>query len=332
MNWSKIMDEGKNKRITALKNAAEEKKKLCFESTNEAIKKLTSINKPLTIANVAREAGVSASYIYKYPELKKRIIFLKNQQSFKLNINKGASNNSRHTIIYHLKDEIKSLRKEVAEFKRTNQLLVGKIYDYQNIQGEIEELRTTNKKQSELIFELQSKLHKAKEDLEACSNSIVEANPKVISLGKEIENVNNKTSIDDEIRSRLSPLVTRISSTLIKTLESKSKQEIIDAISAVEEYIDTGKKVKSKSGLLRKALEENWMPNCTDRERETNKIIDSFSEWYELAKEQGIAKASQRTKDGKGVLVLEPTGDWTPLETIMEKGWTLEYLRKRKAR
>jgi hypothetical protein len=30
--------------------------------------------------------------------------------------------------------------------------------------------------------------------------------------------------------------------------------------------------------------------------------------------------------------VLEPTGDWTPLEKMIEKGWTLEYLQKRSDR
>jgi len=79
--------------------------------------------------------------------------------------------------------------------------------------------------------------------------------------------------------------------------------------------------------LLRKALEENWTPNLTDEEKQIASVNDTFSEWFKLAKDQGIVQASQGTK--KGILVLEPTGDWTPLETMIEKGWTLEYLQKR---
>ena len=322
------MTEGKNKRINALKNAAKEKRRRCAELTDKAIRKLISTNKPLSIAKVSREAGVSASYIYKYPELKERILSLRSKQTFKPTTNQKASENSKNIIIYNLKDEIKRLRQEMVEFKRTNQILVGKIYDYQNSQSEIERLKANNKKQSELILQLQLKLDKTQKELEACPNTIMEANPKVISLTEKIENTNKKIHVDDEIKNKLSPIVTRLTSSLIKTIESKnSKQEIINAISAVEEYLATSKKVKSKTGLLRKAIEENWMPNCTDEERKINQVTDDFSKWFKLAKEQGIVQASQGTKDG--ILVLEPTGEWTPLETIFKRGWTLEYLQKR---
>ena len=106
---------------------------------------------------------------------------------------------------------------------------------------------------------------------------------------------------------------------------------IVDnAISAVEEYLSTGKKVKSKAGLLRKALEESWIPNLTEEERAISKADDSFSEWFKLAKEQGIVKASQGTP--QGILVLEPSDEWTPMQTMIEKGWTLEYLQERSKR
>ena len=80
--------------------------------------------------------------------------------------------------------------------------------------------------------------------------------------------------------------------------------------------------------MFRKALEEGWTPNLTDEERQTKQIIDTFSEWFKLAKEQGLVQASQGTK--KGIIVLETTGEWTPLETMIEKGWTLEYLQQRR--
>ena len=54
-----------------------------------------------------------------------------------------------------------------------------------------------------------------------------------------------------------------MNATLKKIIESKSNNEINNALSAVEEYLATGTKVKSKAGLLRKALEENWIPNLT---------------------------------------------------------------------
>ena len=114
-----------------------------------------------------------------------------------------------------------------------------------------------------------------------------------------------------------------MNATLKKIIASKTQQQINNALGAVEEYLASGKKVKSKAGLLRKALEETWMPNLTYEERKV-----SQSEWFKLAKDQFcIVQASKVLP--KGILVLEPTGDWTPLETMIEKGWTLEYLQKK---
>jgi hypothetical protein len=58
-----------------------------------------------------------------------------------------------------------------------------------------------------------------------------------------------------------------------------------------------------------------------------SQVNDTFSEWFKLANEQGLVQASQRTQ--QGILVLETTGEWTPLETMTEKGSTLEYLQQR---
>lgn len=72
------------------------------------------------------------------------------------------------------------------------------------------------------------------------------------------------------------------------------------------------------------------MPNLTEEERIISQAKDTFSEWYKLAKEEGIVQASQGSN--KGILVLEPTGEWTPFEAMLEKGWTLEYLEERTRR
>ena len=114
---------------------------------------------------------------------------------------------------------------------------------------------------------------------------------------------------------------------LYEIIKTKSETEVNNAIDAVEEYIATGKKVKSKAGLFRKALEEHWIPNLTDEERKIATVNDDFSEWFKLAKEQGLVQASQGTKEG--IIVMEATGEWTPLSTMLEKGWTLEYLQQR---
>ena len=158
---------------------------------------------------------------------------------------------------------------------------------------------------------------------------LVESNPKVTPINQKLKPVTD-IQIDNDLKAKLSNLGIRLNSTLKKIITSSTQQKVDNAISAVEEYLATDKKVKSKAGLLRIAIEEVWKPNLTDEERQLAQITDTFSEWFKLAKDQGIVQASQGTP--KGILVLESTGNWTPLETMIEKGWTLQYLQQRNER
>lgn len=160
------MNSGKIRRIAALSNAALEKKRLATEATDKAIVNLTSLNQSITVANVARLAGVSTSYIYKYPELKERIDSLRNQQVPVRTSQKAASNNSQTTIIYTLREEIKRLNTMLGESKNANQLLIGKIYQQQETQNLIGYFKSENKKQAQQIQELQSEIDIIKQELQ----------------------------------------------------------------------------------------------------------------------------------------------------------------------
>ena len=154
--------------------------------------------------------------------------------------------------------------------------------------------------------------------------------PNLIVLEQKQQQPINTGSTLNAIQPRLKNVGVRLNKKLKEIIESLSIEEVQNAVSAVEEYLATGKKVKSKAGLLRKALEESWMPNLTEEERAISQTKDTFSDWYKLAKEEGIVQASQGTK--KGILVLEPTGEWTQFEAMLEKGWTLKYLEERTRR
>ena len=158
---------------------------------------------------------------------------------------------------------------------------------------------------------------------------MIESNPKVtpINHNPKPKQSTVNTQISDELKAKLSNLGVRLNITLKKIMISSTQQEINNAISAVEEYLASNKKVKSKAGLLRTALEEKWKPNLTDEEKQLIQVTDTFSNWFKLAREQGLVQASQGTPDG--ILVMESTGEWTLLTTMIEKGWTLEYLQKR---
>jgi Family of unknown function (DUF6262) len=86
-------EDGKDIRIAALKTAAVAKQLRAAEGLEKAIDKLIKTNEPMSFANVAREAGVSISYLYKYPAVKARVLELRNQQQvgvFCINPPKGG--------------------------------------------------------------------------------------------------------------------------------------------------------------------------------------------------------------------------------------------------
>jgi hypothetical protein len=103
-------EDGKDIRIAALKTAAIAKQQRAAEGLDKAINKLMKSNEPMSFANVAREASVSISYLYKYPEVKARVLELRQQQQQvgKPNKTQTASDASKAVIINELRERIKT--------------------------------------------------------------------------------------------------------------------------------------------------------------------------------------------------------------------------------
>ena len=307
---------------------AEAKKKDALERTEKAIAELVKSGANITFKSVAEKAGVSVPYLYKYDELKARIQHLRGQQkkearkrSRKPQSFQPASDQSKTVLIYNLREDNKKLREEINQQKKHIEVVQGRLYELSAIAQE-------NQRLKQQLEKVSTELNLTKSELDKYLLNNPPAQPKVTSIDTKRQ-VN--ILIDrEELKSKVSKLGIRINAKLYEIVKTKSETEINNAINAVEEYIATGKKVNSKAGLFRKALEENWTPNLTDEERKIASINDEFSEWFKLAKEQGLVQASQGTKDG--ILVLESTGEWTPLSTMLEKGWTLEYLQQRSKR
>ena len=64
------MNKGKEKRIATLNETQEKRRRDFLDRTEKAIIKLSQTSQKLSFANIAREANVSISYLYKYPEIK----------------------------------------------------------------------------------------------------------------------------------------------------------------------------------------------------------------------------------------------------------------------
>lgn len=70
----------KEQRIAKLNEAQQKRKKECIERTEKAIFKLLNANERISFGAIAREAGVSVSYLYKYPEVKQHIQEIRDKQ------------------------------------------------------------------------------------------------------------------------------------------------------------------------------------------------------------------------------------------------------------
>ncbi len=324
---------GKEQRIAKLNAVQQQRKQDCIDRTEKALSKLLQNNERVSFGAIARIANVSVSYLYKYPEIKERIQDIRDQQvknARKLTRPQTASEKSKQVMIKQLRERINSLEWEKKELKKQNEKMTGELYQIGIKLDLFDRVKQETFRQAEEIKKLKAELESTKNELSVCQSKLLESNPKVTPLTQKLKQSVTDAQIDNDLKAKLSNLGIRLNSTLKKIILSSTQQEVNNAISAVEEYLNTDKKVKSKAGLLRTALEEGWTPNLTDEERQLTQVTDTFSEWFKLAKDQGIVQASQGTP--KGILVLESTGNWTPLETMIEKGWTLEYLQQRNER
>lgn len=353
---------------SGLEAHAQQKRESALKRTEEAIARLIKDKRPVNFKTVSEESGVSRTWLYKEPEIKARINEIKNKKSTKLRTKKSASSNSNNQpidtlLIDEFKTKIRKLETENYTLRNHLEVVYGmtdpqlvekvKILQQENealkmrlngssneadrqLKERIQFLELENQKllrENEQVDQLKIDLVLAEQKIREYEQVKNSKKPKLVVLEqgspKKQQSINTDSTLD-AIQPRLKNIEVRLNKKLKEIIESLSIEEVQNAVSAVEEYLATGKKVKSKAGLLRKALEEAWMPNLTDEERVMSQTTDTFSEWYKLAKEEGIVQASQGTK--KGILVLEPTGEWTPFEAMLEKGWTLEYLEERATR
>lgn len=65
------------RKIEALRVATERKRQSALDKTNAAITRLLKEGKRINFPTVAKEAGVSVTYLYKYEEIKERIHHLR---------------------------------------------------------------------------------------------------------------------------------------------------------------------------------------------------------------------------------------------------------------
>ena len=165
-----------NKRIEALKLATEKKKQDALDKTQKAIGTLIEKNHKITIRSVAKEAGVSASYIYKYPELAYQIQTLREQQKYN-NVKPEVFSSKSHQIIAtQLRNQINIAEQEKEELIREINDLAANVGKMSKGEDLVERLKAENLK---LLAENQE----LKKQLEYLGNQTMEQRNFILEQG-----------------------------------------------------------------------------------------------------------------------------------------------------
>jgi methylthioribose-1-phosphate isomerase len=103
------MTDSRERRITALTEAAKAKSQSKTRDAEQAIRRLVKRGEPITFQAVQREAGVSHAFLYNHPELRKRIEHLRGN-SQKTSLERPADADS--TLVITLTRQIAELKKQ----------------------------------------------------------------------------------------------------------------------------------------------------------------------------------------------------------------------------
>jgi len=300
--------------VEGLAIAAQRKRQETLEKVEQGIQKLVKEQKVINFNTVAQASGVSKAWLYKESGIKTRIEHLRanNSKTKEIPPKQKSSDASKDAIIKTLKERIKKLEAENRGLREQHEAIYGRILQASEIEHRLERLEAEN-----------TRLQK---ELEAClaqpqSSSVFKKSDITPVLTKK-----SKGEISDAIKNELISLGIKLNSTLASKIRSSTEEAVLTAIEALKEQLQI-RVVKSPGGWLATALDDTdtWEPNQPLGQE--NNPADLFSEWYDLAREFGIAIGSRKEDDGS-ISVQENTGQWFPFHEFSSK-WTLRYLRSK---
>jgi predicted RNase H-like nuclease (RuvC/YqgF family) len=224
----------KQARVDNLQQVQAARKEDSADRVFKAIERLQKIDGKINFTTVAKEANVSVSYLYKYPEIKQRIAEVRNKQrSFPTSPIAQPNSSSTGKIITRLKEKIQQLENENKELKRKHEALAGQVYRVHYLQEQVE-------RQQQIIEDLQGKL-------------------KCEQLDSKVTPISSKrqTTIDEQIQSELDSLDIGLNPTLTKTIKAATESTVLAAIAALKDQLSK-KDIPNPGGWLNQAIKEGW--------------------------------------------------------------------------
>ena len=234
------MNQGNNctrqSRIKTLKQVQENRKQDAKNRVDRALEKLQGLKAKINFHTVAKEAKVSVSYLYKYPEIKQHIAQLRSQQnSIPVKPIAKPSSTSQAKIITRLQEKLKKLEADNQELKRENKVIAGQLTRFHILEDQVKRLQQQNE-------DLKIKLKEQ------------EIDKKLIPINKKFD---SKSLNKARIKSELETLGIELNSTLNQTIKRASSDIVLDAIEALKEQLSK-QNISNPGGWLNKAIKEGW--------------------------------------------------------------------------
>lgn len=278
----------REERIARLYAASEQKRQDTLTATQKAICRLQKEGKVITFKSVAREAGVSTSYLYKYSELKEKISKLRKEQKhigrLKIPI---MSDDSKNRIVEHLKRRIKDLEQEVIQLRRANESLAGRAFELEEHENAVDRFRKQNEKLSSEVERLAEQNIELKNKL---ANQTLKSTNKVTSIKRPC------VSIPESVKVELKKLDITINSTLRKLIHENPLEIVLESIDVLK-YALNNNSVTNPSGFLVKAIKYRWKePKKTSQgiqnlhQNQEDELVFPlyFEEWFIKAVDSGF--------------------------------------------
>ncbi len=229
-------DLTRESRINTLKETQFARKEDAKNRVYQAIERIQKLNAKINFHTISREAQVSVSYLYKYPEIKQHIAELRSKQnSLPVKPVAKANSTSQAKVITRLQERIKKIEAENKELKRKCESLAGQVYRAHYLQAQVERLQQENE-------DLRTKLGEQK------------IAKKVTLIDKKRK---SKSTILDKVQSELAELGIELNTTLTKTIKAATESTVLDAIEALK-YQLTKQDIPNAGGWLNKAIKEGW--------------------------------------------------------------------------
>ena len=195
----------------------------------KAIERLQKIGAKINFHTVAKEANLSVSYLYKYPELKQHLAELRSQQSsMPISLLTKPASSSHLKVVSRLKERVHLLEEQNQELRRKNEALAGQVYRIHYLQEQIE-------RQQQTIEDLQKRLKDAYDE-----KSIA----KITSISSK-----RKATVTDQIKTELDKLNISLNATLNKKIKQRDEQVVLAAIAALKDGLQRGD-IKNPGGWL----------------------------------------------------------------------------------